>query len=89
MPVETTSEQAIMPVTITIVEVLPPPPPELISYEYTKNDTGYMYRWVSKMHHEYYQQFESNFRFNFHLNKMILKFKHVAIDVAIHDYRLV
>lgn len=44
LPVETTSEQAIMPVTITIVEVLPPPPPELISYEYTKNDTGYMYR---------------------------------------------
>lgn len=43
MPVETTSEKVNMPV-MAITTSAPPPSPEIISYEYTKNDTGYMYR---------------------------------------------
>lgn len=68
LPLEKISEQANMPLIITTAAAAEPPPTEIISYEYTENDTGYMYRWVYEGNS---QQFGSNFRINFLLNERV------------------
>lgn len=70
VPLEKVSEQANMPliITTTTTTITAAPPPEIISYEYTKNDIGYMYRWVYEVN---YRQFGSNFRFNSHINDWV------------------
>lgn len=73
LPVEMISERAIVPSTAApVAEIASPPPPEIISYDYTKNETGYMYRYQKR----------PNFRLNFPLNND-LKLKHVVIDLFI------